>query len=113
MVFLIIYLFYALTSLFVMPRYTPLTAKAAIFSGTGLRRQSAQSNGSSFNFIAMTDRSVVDNDKMNSIKSVAAIFLIIFTVLGLFRVKIISAVPHPANACNLRFCYLSYCTLKI
>lgn len=110
--FIIIYLFYALASLYFIPKYNSVISKPALFSGIGLRRQKIQANHDFLRMI-VNERSVIDDDQLNISKLLPVVFLIAFFGFGFFK-KETKPAPYPEiKFCNLQPAYLSFCILRI
>jgi hypothetical protein len=108
----IIYVFFALTNIFFLPRYTSALANATIHPGLRLRRQSLEIKNDAVSFYIITDKSILDDDLLNSPKAVA-ILLLVFGGLGVFSIKARTISPNSKIYYNLRYSFLFFCKLRI
>ena len=111
-ILLIIYLFFALTNIFFIPHYTSAIANETMHSGFRLRRQSLETKNDAVSFYIITDKSILDDDLLNSPKAVA-ILLLVFGGLGFFSIKARTISPGSKIYYNLRYSFLFFCKLRI
>jgi hypothetical protein len=111
-ILLIIYLFFALTNIFFIPHYTSAIANETMHSGFRLRRQSLETKNDAVSFNIITDKSILDDDLLNSPKAVA-ILLLVFGGLGFFSIKARTISPNSKIYYNLRYSFLFFCKLRI
>ncbi|SDP09833.1 hypothetical protein SAMN05428975_0299 [Mucilaginibacter sp. OK268] len=109
--FLLIYLFYVLTNLFFIPNYN--TATAAMLPVHGVRRQTIQVHHDALGFINIGEKSVIDDDLLNFIKSVPVFFLIAFFGYRFFRMEKRSITSFRSILTDSQHSYLSFCILRI
>ena len=106
--FLLIYLFYALTNLFFIPNYN-----TAMLPAHGTRRQTIQVHHDALGFINIGERSVIDDDLLNFIKSVPVFFLIAFFGYRFLRMEKRSIAFLRSILTDSQHSYLSFCILRI
>lgn len=111
MFFLLIYLFYALTNLFFIPNYN--TATAAMLPVHGIRRQTIQVHHDALGFINVSEKSIIDDDLLNFIKSAPVFFLIAFFGYRFLRMEKRSIAPLRSILTDSQHSYLSFCILRI
>jgi hypothetical protein len=108
----LIYLFYALTILFIIPNTTS-NAKISFVPGISARRQTLNTYHESLNLIIAGEKPIMDEDQINLIKSIPAFFLVLFIGLSFLRIRNPLTVASKVSFYNLRHSYLSFCTLRI
>jgi len=109
--FLLLYLFYVLTNLFFIPGYN--TATAAMLPVHGVRRQTIQVHHDAPGFINIGEKSVIDDDLLNFIKSIPVFFLIAFFGYRFFRMEKRSIAFFRSILTDSQHCYLSFGILRI
>jgi hypothetical protein len=110
---LTIYLFFALTNVLLIPHSTSAISNLSMHSGPIIRRQSIQPKGDAVSFNIITDKSIIDDDSLNSSKSIAIIVLFVLGGLILFNIKPKIIPPNPKIYYNLRYSFLFFCKLRI
>ncbi|PWK78955.1 hypothetical protein LX99_01409 [Mucilaginibacter oryzae] len=109
--FLLVYLFYVLTNLFFFPDYK--TSPARVIYAHGIRLQSIQTNYDTPGFINIGERTVLDDDSLNFIKSSPVFFLIAFFGYRLFRMERRPMAYPRYLVTDLQHSYLTFCILRI
>ncbi|SEN06053.1 hypothetical protein SAMN05192574_102329 [Mucilaginibacter gossypiicola] len=109
--FLLLYLFYVLTNLFFIPNYS--TATAAMLPVHGIRRQTIQVHHDAPGFINIGEKSVIDDDLLNFIKSVPVFFLIAFFGYRFLRIEMRGIARPRSVLANSQHSYLSFGILRI
>jgi hypothetical protein len=108
---MLIYLFYVLTNLFFFPNYN--SATAAMLPAHGIRRQTIQVHHNAPGFIDIGEKSVIDDDLLNFIKSVPIFFLLTFFGYRFLRIEKRPILTLRAILTDLQHSYLSFCILRI
>jgi len=108
--FLISYLAYALTNIFVIPQYTPVSNRNSI---TQIKHHKLNANYSNINFIRLIERSVLNDDQTNLIKSLPVIILIVFGGLVFLKTNFKIIAPQTYLFHNSRHSYLNFLTIRI
>ena len=108
--FMLIYLFYVLTNLFFFPNYNSATA---MLPAHGIRRQTIKVHHNAPGFINIGEKSVIDDDLLNFIKSVPVFFLLTFFGYRFLRIEKRPILTLRAILTDLQHSYLSFCILRI
>ena len=111
--FLITYIFCAMTNMFLLRHNTGTFSKAFRFTHLSNRRNILNPNNSEIGLIRIIDKSVLDDDQYNLIKSAAVFYLIIFIACGFFKKKSLSISPQTNTFNTVQHTYLSFCKLRI
>lgn len=112
-ILLIIYLLFALTNILLIPHSTSAISKLSIHSAPIIRRQSIEPKGDAVSFNIITDKSIIDDDLLNSSKSVAIIVLFVLSGLVFFNIKPRIISPNSKIHYNHRYSFLFFCKLRI
>jgi hypothetical protein len=112
-IFVMTYIFCLSMSMFLMPRCIPDFTKTLSSKCFSINKHSLIANHSKENFIRITDRSVLDDDPLNLVKTIAVVFLIIFGGILLISKKA-RFTPHQFyQYYNKQYSYLSLRTIRI
>jgi hypothetical protein len=109
---LAVYLFYVLANLYFIPNCVSAPVQSPLFAHNGVRRPRVQSSQSSINIFMVGERSILDDDLLNSIKWVPAVLLLFFA-FAFVRVELKRLFARLTLLPQRRYDYLSFCTLRI
>lgn len=108
--FLVSYLVYALTNIFVIPQYTPVSYK---HPKTQIKNHKLNANYNNINFIRLIERSILNEDQTNPIKFLPVIILIVFGGFVLLKTNFKLIAPQTYRYHNSRHSYLNFLTIRI
>lgn len=112
-IFVMTYIFCLSMSMFFMPHCIPDFTKTVASKSFSINNHLLKANHSKENFIRITDKSVLDDDQLNPIKTVAVVFLIIFGGVLLISKKA-TFTPHQSHQYyNKQYSYLTLRTIRI
>ena len=110
---LAIYVFFALTNILFIPHNVSAISNAGLHPQVSVRRYSLQQNSNAVIFNMVTDKSILDDDLLNSSKAAAIIILFVFGGLQFLRIKSKKIPPDSPIFYNLRYSYLFFCRMRI
>jgi hypothetical protein len=110
---LLIYLFYALANLFLIPSYSTSISNASFPSHVGIRRQTINVNHDNLGYVRLGDKSIIDDDQLSKNKSFPVCFRLVFDRSSFFRLKTSPTFAQKVIFHNSQHSYLSFCILRI
>lgn len=110
--FSLTYLFCSLTSIFLIPRATPVFTKTSPFPISGIRKHILDKSNHTASYILITDRTILDDDQLN-VRSAPIIYLVIFGGFILFYILLNVCRPPLLAPLNKQYSYLSFRTIRI
>jgi hypothetical protein len=111
--FSLTYLFYALANIFFIPNSTTVSPRAAGTQYSGIKKTTLNTNHRTLSYFRLGERSIIDEDQLNSGKSIPVYFTLPFNKWNAFKLKTYFVYASKAIIHNYRHSYLSFCILRI
>lgn len=109
----LIYLFYALANIFFIPNSTTISSRVAGQQYSGIKKITLKADHRTLTYFRLGERSIIDEDQLNSCKSAPVYFTLPFNKWFAFKLKTYCVFASNAIIHNYRHSYLSFCILRI